>query len=221
MSSASTSVTVTIRRTVFWTTAERTPPSIPPARLLRYRQVFLGIISLAITQTQRDLGFLYNNGTYTTIQPAAANNTSIQITGVSGNNVVGYYQDSSGVDHGFLYNGGAYATIDFPDRHLPPHLLSTATILSATTKTAAALLTVSWTATEPTSVSIPPDRHSLRLQAFPAISLSAYMATAAESTTGSSTPLPRYPSLPVSFCSACVGVFGFVAFRVRRKIATA
>ena len=34
--------------------------------------------------------------------------------GVSGNNIVGSYLDSSGGSHGFLYNGTTYTTIDDP-----------------------------------------------------------------------------------------------------------
>lgn len=34
------------------------------------------------------------------------------IPGISGNNIVGLYQDSSGLLHGFLYNGTTYTTID-------------------------------------------------------------------------------------------------------------
>ncbi len=58
-------------------------------------------------------GFLYNSGTYTTIDPQGTAYNSAA-NGVSGNNVVGYYEDSSGVSHGFLYNSGTYTTIDPP-----------------------------------------------------------------------------------------------------------
>ncbi len=34
--------------------------------------------------------------------------------GIDGNNVVGYFNDSSGVHRGFLYNGSTYQTIDHP-----------------------------------------------------------------------------------------------------------
>lgn len=34
--------------------------------------------------------------------------------GVSGDNVVGWYNDSLGVTHGFLFDGAAYTTLDIP-----------------------------------------------------------------------------------------------------------
>ena len=36
------------------------------------------------------------------------------INGISGNNVVGVYQDNSGNDHGFLYDGTTWTTLDYP-----------------------------------------------------------------------------------------------------------
>ena len=41
-----------------------------------------------------------NNGTYTTIDPTGSINT--YVTGIDGNNIVGYYEGSGGVYHGFL-----------------------------------------------------------------------------------------------------------------------
>ena len=55
-------------------------------------------------------GFAYNGSNYTTIDPSGSRST--QATGVSGNNVVGYYEDANQVQHGFEYNGSIYATID-------------------------------------------------------------------------------------------------------------
>ena len=62
-------------------------------------------------------GFLYNIGigNYTTLNdPLAAYGT--YANGISGNNVVGFYQDSSGAYHGFLYSISAatYTTLDNP-----------------------------------------------------------------------------------------------------------
>jgi len=51
---------------------------------------------------------------YTTLDDPLANTSGIRVWGVSGNNVVGYYMDSSSVEHGFLYNGGTYTTLDNP-----------------------------------------------------------------------------------------------------------
>ena len=46
----------------------------------------------------------------TTLDPAGS--TFTQVTGVSGSNVVGWYEDASGVNHGFLYNGTTFTTLD-------------------------------------------------------------------------------------------------------------
>lgn len=59
-------------------------------------------------------GFLYRGGVYTTIAPLG----SFAPTGAYGINnadqVVGYYNDSSGTAHGTLFSNGTYQTIDFP-----------------------------------------------------------------------------------------------------------
>src|SRR5436190_11950514 len=65
--------------------------------------------------------FFYDGSTYTTLTPPG---TSVEgsgyqagttyATGVSGNNVVGWYLDSSGATHGFLYNGTTYTTLNPP-----------------------------------------------------------------------------------------------------------
>lgn len=60
-------------------------------------------------------GFVYNilTATWTTIDdPFGVARTNAY--GISGNNIVGYYADVSGLIHGFLYNGSTYATIDDP-----------------------------------------------------------------------------------------------------------
>ena len=44
--------------------------------------------------------------------PLAFNRTVVY--GISGNNIVGYYLDSSGNYHGFLYNGSTYTTLNDP-----------------------------------------------------------------------------------------------------------
>jgi len=48
--------------------------------------------------------------TYTTLDPSGS--TGTQATGISGNNVVGWYVDGNSVDHGFIYNNGTYTTLD-------------------------------------------------------------------------------------------------------------
>ena len=50
-------------------------------------------------------------GTVTAIDYPGARSTSA--IGISGNNIVGFYVDSSG-QHSFLYNGTSYAKLDYP-----------------------------------------------------------------------------------------------------------
>ena len=60
-------------------------------------------------------GFLYDGTTYATLDaPLGTNGTYAQ--GISGSCIVGYYEDSSDLDHGFLYNGSTstYTTLDDP-----------------------------------------------------------------------------------------------------------
>ena len=67
-----------------------------------------------------DHGFLYNRSTltYTTLNnPLASPDGKINGTrayGISGNNIVGAYLDSSGQQNGFLYDGTSYTTLDDP-----------------------------------------------------------------------------------------------------------
>jgi hypothetical protein len=51
--------------------------------------------------------------TYTTLDDPLGVNGTIAI-GISGNNVVGYYNDSSGNNNGFLYNGSTWTTLNYP-----------------------------------------------------------------------------------------------------------
>lgn len=46
-------------------------------------------------------GFLYDNGTYTTIAPYGGPGTDTTLPGIHGNNIVGYYDDVNSVFHGF------------------------------------------------------------------------------------------------------------------------
>ena len=68
-------------------------------------------------------GFLYSNGTYTTLDDPLAVSVSQVVSRFSGtqatgiNNlgqIVGVYFDSSNVSHGFLYSNGTYTTITDP-----------------------------------------------------------------------------------------------------------
>jgi hypothetical protein len=73
------------------------------------------------TSLQRNHGFVFNGSTYSQIDDPLAGGTTVafevngtQAYGISGNNVVGTYTDSSNVLHGFLFNGSSYQTIDDP-----------------------------------------------------------------------------------------------------------
>jgi hypothetical protein len=58
-------------------------------------------------------GFLYNGGTFTTIDdPLAVRGTELE--GISGNNIIGVWFDAFNQVHGFLYNGSTYTELDFP-----------------------------------------------------------------------------------------------------------
>ena len=69
-------------------------------------------------------GFLYSNGTYTTLNdPSAATPNGVGGLGTYANSIngsgqiVGLYADGTGVNHGFLYSGGTngtYSTLDDP-----------------------------------------------------------------------------------------------------------
>jgi hypothetical protein len=52
--------------------------------------------------------------TYTTLDDPAAAPGYTFAQGISGGNIVGWYDDASGGAHGFLYNGSTYTTLDDP-----------------------------------------------------------------------------------------------------------
>jgi hypothetical protein len=61
-------------------------------------------------------GFLYNISTHTytgSLSDPLGTNGTFPLS-ICGNNVVGYYIDSTNVVHGFLYDGSAYTTLDDP-----------------------------------------------------------------------------------------------------------
>src|SRR5438093_12044119 len=64
-------------------------------------------------------GFLYDRGTFTTIDVPAA----LTVTVPSGINeagkIVGYFDDNTGI-HGFLYDRGTFTTIDVPGAQKTP-----------------------------------------------------------------------------------------------------
>ena len=60
-------------------------------------------------------GFLYQNGTYTTIDDPNAGSGGTFATGINNSGIiVGSYYDSSGLSHGFLDNNGTFTTVDDP-----------------------------------------------------------------------------------------------------------
>ena len=64
-------------------------------------------------------GFIDNGATFITLddpfaQPIGIGGSVTQAMAVSGQLVVGYYDDSSPNSHGFLYDGSAYQTLDDP-----------------------------------------------------------------------------------------------------------
>ena len=73
-----------------------------------------GIDGANIVGTSLGKGFLYNGSTLTTINPPLAGNNGSVGDGISGNDIVGSYSDSSEEQHGFLYNGTSYVTLDDP-----------------------------------------------------------------------------------------------------------
>jgi probable HAF family extracellular repeat protein/VCBS repeat-containing protein len=57
-------------------------------------------------------GFIYRNGTYTTIDPAGPTNET-SLTGINASGqVIGFYYNNDGVQQGFIYSNGTYTTID-------------------------------------------------------------------------------------------------------------
>src|SRR5579864_7408962 len=67
-------------------------------------------------------GFVYNGGTFTTLDdPSAAPGGTTYPSGVSGSTIVGsYYVAGSGSGfHGFIYDGSTYTTLDDPSAAAP------------------------------------------------------------------------------------------------------
>lgn len=65
--------------------------------------------------TSGDHGFLYNGGTYTTLDYPLGAPRGTYATGINNfGQIVGYYIDNSGGAHGFIDTGGVYTTIDNP-----------------------------------------------------------------------------------------------------------
>ena len=57
-------------------------------------------------------GFLYDGGNFRTLDDPSGIHGTV-VSGISGNNLVGYYTDSTGF-HGFLYDGTTFTTLDDP-----------------------------------------------------------------------------------------------------------
>lgn len=77
-----------------------------------------------------DYFYLYHGGTYTSISPSNATATSLSVVDISGNNVVGNYEDSSSNSHAFLYNGGTYTNLTPPSADTLPYVPDNATVYS-------------------------------------------------------------------------------------------
>jgi probable HAF family extracellular repeat protein len=72
--------------------------------------------------SKNDHGFLYSNGTFTTIDDPNQSANPITNQGTQAyhlnekGQVAGFYGDSNHTDRGFLYSNGTFSTIDDPDR---------------------------------------------------------------------------------------------------------
>src|SRR5436190_460406 len=73
------------------------------------------IVGQYIDANNHTHGFLYSNGTYTTLDNPSTSDigvaVAIVVNGLS--QIVGSYGDASG-EHGFLYNNGSYTTLNDP-----------------------------------------------------------------------------------------------------------
>jgi hypothetical protein len=80
------------------------------------------IVGTAIAANGVSQGFVLTGTNYSYIDDPMASytpntsgqETGTEIGGVSGNNIVGLYFDSSGTAHGFVDNGGTFTTVDYP-----------------------------------------------------------------------------------------------------------
>lgn len=72
-----------------------------------------GAIVGAWSNASGTFGFELSGGTYTSLQVPGETTTYPQNLNEK-NQIVGYYEDSSGIIHGFFYQGGKYTTIDVP-----------------------------------------------------------------------------------------------------------
>src|SRR5262249_20920910 len=64
------------------------------------------------TDTGAVHGFLYSNGTYTTLDDPSGRTIALGINNLG--QIVGEYGDASNTAHGFLYSNGTYTTLDDP-----------------------------------------------------------------------------------------------------------
>ena len=58
--------------------------------------------------------FLYSNGVFTSLSDPLGTNGTAAVAINNNGQIVGYYLDSSNVQHGFVYSDGIYTTIDDP-----------------------------------------------------------------------------------------------------------
>src|SRR5262249_32079391 len=74
--------------------------------------IALGMAALGFIGSQQVAMADVISFSYLTLDPPGS--TLTQAETMSGVNVVGFYNDSSGTQHGFLYNGTGYTTLDPP-----------------------------------------------------------------------------------------------------------
>lgn len=70
-----------------------------------------GISGNNIVGQEEGVGYLYNGSTYTTIQFPGE---STAATGISGGNIVGFYNNGASSSNGFVYDGTTYTTLSAP-----------------------------------------------------------------------------------------------------------
>jgi autotransporter-associated beta strand protein len=87
----------------------------PKRPYLRWLFAIVSVMGAAALSSATSTPALAQTITYTRLDdPLATQPYGAAAFGISGNNIVGYYVDSSSVFHRFLYNGSTYTTLDDP-----------------------------------------------------------------------------------------------------------
>ena len=77
-----------------------------------------------VAETSVNYGFVYTNGTFTTIDNPNSGTFGTWLDGINNSGqILGYYQDASGVNHGFVDTNGAFTTISDPNALSGPFVL--------------------------------------------------------------------------------------------------